>query len=100
MFFLLTFHNLRSGGVPGGVLDSELQLLTCNLLSTGIHTKQRLLGLGPKFIPPQLSHGGVRGGVHADDSLLGEGMDRLAEAFEDDVVGGEDGGEAITLCGG
>ena len=38
--------------------------------------KQRLLGLGPKLTPPQLTHGGVGGGVHGNDgnvSLKGWG---------------------------
>ena len=58
------------GGVPGGVLDGDgdLPRLLCGdvIRSGGIHTKQTLLGLGPKFIPPQLLHGGVGGGVHGD----------------------------------
>ena len=64
---LLGFPNICSGGVPGGVLDGELLLSGCILLSSGgMQTKQRLLGLGPYFIPPQPSHGGVKGGVQGD----------------------------------
>ena len=58
------------GGVPGGVLDGELLEEGALLWSGGIQTKQRLPGLGPKFTPPQLSHGGVGGGVHEDGEHL------------------------------
>ena len=36
-----------------------------------IHLKQRSAGLGPKLTPPQLVQGGVGGGVHVDEPLLG-----------------------------
>ena len=58
------------GGVPGGALDGELLHARDGLGSGGIHTKHTLLGLGPKFIPPQFIHGAVGGGVHRDDSLI------------------------------
>ena len=47
------------GGVPGGVVDGELLLICAAVGKGGIHLKQMLLGLGPKFIPPQELHGGV-----------------------------------------
>ena len=65
MFLELVVPNLCcvGGGVPGGVCEGELS--GGGLISRGgMHTKQRLPGLGPKFIPPQPSHGGVGGGVH------------------------------------
>ena len=68
----MAFPSRCCGGVPGGVHEGESLLSGGVLLSRGgIHTKQRLLGLGPKFIPPQLSHGGVGGGAHEDKSLPG-----------------------------
>ena len=33
--------------------------------------KQTLPGQGPKFGPPQLPHGGVGGGDHDDEPLVG-----------------------------
>ena len=38
----------------------------------GIHTKQELLGLGPKFTPPHFTHGGVGGRVHGEGPRQGE----------------------------
>ena len=82
---MITVSNLIVGGVPGGVLEGEM-LFCGDLHRKGeIHLKQRLFGLGPKLIPPQLVHGGVGGGVHDDESLLGGGRSRV-----DGVGGGED----------
>ena len=70
---MITVSNLIVGGVPGGVLEGEM-LFCGDLHRKGeIHLKQRLFGLGPKLIPPQLvhMHGGVGGGVHDDESQLG-----------------------------
>ena len=62
---VLAFPSRCCGGVPGGVREGEPLPSGGGLISRGgIHPKQRLLGLGPKFIPPQISHGGVGGGVH------------------------------------
>ena len=44
--------------------------------------------LGPKFIPPHLSHGGVGGGAQGYDSLLGKTWHYGAST---DVADGEDG---------
>ena len=59
--------NLSRGGVPGGVLDGELASGSGILCNVGMQPKQTLLGQGPKFMPPQLLHGGVGGGVHGDE---------------------------------
>ena len=88
------------GGVPGGVHEEE-SLISGGVFfsSGGIHPKQRLEGLGPKLIPPQLSHGGVGGGVHEDDihgKLEGCGrLPRAAEVSQVGVAGGEDGGVGV-----
>ena len=67
VFLVLVVPNLCCGGVPGGVCEGELLLSVGGLISSGgIHRKQRLSGLGPKFTPPQPTHGGVGGGVHGD----------------------------------
>ena len=52
----------------------------------GIQLKQISLGLGPKFIPPQLPHGGVGGGVHGV-----AGHDVLLACGGSGVAKGEDG---------
>ena len=72
---MISVSNLINGGEPGGVLDGELGLLLGRDLHSkgGIQLKQRLLGLGPKFTPPQPSHGGVGGGVHGYDPPIGGG---------------------------
>ena len=78
--------------MPGGVLDGDGDLpevLGGDLLcSGGIQTIHTLLGLGPKFIPPQLLQGGVGGGVHEDDRpLLGGGRSGAVKVREGVVVG-------------
>ena len=95
MFLLLAVANLFPRGVPGGVLEGELLLSGWGWV--GIHRIQRLLGLGPKFIPPQAVHGGFGGGDHGDNKpLLGGGESRDAG-----VVGGGEGcnvrGEELIL---
>ena len=95
LFLLLAVANLFPRGVPGGVLEGELLLSGCG--RGGIHRIQRLLGLGPKFIPPQAVHGGFGGGDHGDNKpLLGGGESRDAG-----VVGGGKGcnvrGEELNL---
>ena len=69
---ILAFPSTCCGGVQGGVHGVEL-LLSCSVLlfRGGINPNQKLLGLGPNLTPPQLSHGGVGGGVY-EDLLLGE----------------------------
>ena len=59
------------GGVPGGVLDGELVLSSDSICKGGMQAKQTLLGQGPKFVLPQLSHGGVGGGDHEYEVLPG-----------------------------
>ena len=70
---MFTTSHLNIGGVPGGVSEGELQRVESLLGKGGIHLKQRLLGLGPKFTPPQVVHGGVGGGVHGGEPLFGGG---------------------------
>ena len=62
--------NLSRGGVPGGVRDGELASGSGLLCNGGMQPKQILLGHGPKFTPPHVSHGGVGGGDHGDEPLL------------------------------
>ena len=72
---MILVSNRCGGGVPGGVLDGEIQLvLVCSVIICrgGIHTKQELPGLGPKFTPPHFSHGGVGGRVHGEGPRQGE----------------------------
>ena len=88
---------LSKGGVPGGVLDGELEQGSGWIVKGGMQAKQTLPGQGPKFAPPQLMHGGVGGGVHADGPLLGRAGCRGALVSE---VGGEDGSEVVTHCDG
>ena len=91
IFFLLAVSNLCcvGGGVPGGVCEGELS--GGGLISRGgMHTKQKLPGVGPKFIPPQPTHGGVGGGVHGDGED-GHGLSSRALAAEVGLAGGEDG---------
>ena len=71
MFVLSSY--LNRGGVPGGVVEGELLLGAPSLCRGGIQLKHMLLGLGPKFTPPQLVHGGVGGGVHGGEPLLSGG---------------------------
>ena len=88
---------LSKGGVSGGVLDGELVLGSGLIVKGGVQAKQTLPGQGPKFAPPQLMHGGVGGGVHADGPLLGRGGCRGALVSE---VGGEDVSEVVIHCDG
>ena len=86
----------KEGGVPGGVLDGDgdLSELLCGdlLCNGGIQTIHTLLGLGPKFIPPQLLQGGVGGGVHEDDRpLLDWGRSGDVKVREGVVTGGGGG---------
>ena len=81
----------KGGGVPGGVLDGELVVLGLGCKG-GTQAKQTLLGQGPKFIPPQLVHGGVGGGVHGAEPLLGWGRCSTVGPVVG-VAGGEDGVE-------
>ena len=57
--------------MPGGVRDGELDVLTGLLCKGGMQLKQTLLGEGPKLTPPQLSQGGVGGGVQGEGTQLG-----------------------------
>ena len=66
--------NLNRGGVPGGVLDGELASGSEFIDKGGMQPKQTLLGQGPKFIPPQLLHGGEGGGVHGVERDCGAGV--------------------------
>ena len=88
---------LSKGGVPGGVLDGELVSVSGLFCKGGMQLKQILLGQGPKLIPPQLSQGGVGGGVHGKDPLLGWGSCCAAGVPE---AGGGDGSYSISHCGG
>ena len=56
-----------------------------------MHPKQTLPGQGPKFGPPQLSHGGVGGGDHGDEPLAGTEGGCGAGVSGRGVAGGEDG---------
>ena len=82
----------KGGGVPGGVLDGDGDLSELLLCSGGIQTIHTLLGLGPKFIPPQLLQGGVGGGVHEDDGSLLDGGRSGAVKVREGVVTGGGGG--------
>ena len=75
------------GGVPGGVLDGDSGQGFDALSRGGRHGKHTLLGLGPKFKPPQFVHGGVGGGVHGSDPQLGGGG-RDADRVSGVTVGG------------
>ena len=77
---------LSKGGVPGGVLDGELVSVSGLFCNGSMQLKQILLGQGPKLIPPQLSQGGVGGGVHEEDPLLGWGSCCAVGASAADVV--------------
>ena len=84
IFHVLSFFPFNlgkgGGGVPGGVLDGD-PMQDSDVLRGGRQGKQTLLGLGPKLIPPQLMHGGVRGGVHERDTQPaggGRGADRVS----------------------
>ena len=86
--------SLRSGGVPGGVLageEGDRSLLICGdlICSGGRQRKHSLLGLGPKFIPPQVIQGGVGGGVHGDE--MGGGSRGAVNVFEGVGEGGGGG---------
>ena len=54
--------------------------------------KQTLLGHGPKLTPPQLSQGGLGGGVQGEDPQLGLEGDCVAGVSE---VGGADGSVGV-----
>ena len=53
-----------------------------------MHAKHTLVGLGPKFTPLHFIHGGVGGGVHGDDALLGGGQSK---------ADGRESGESVSL---
>ena len=85
---MFLFQSWQGGGaVPGGVLDGDSMQDSDVLRRGGRQGKQTLLGLGPKFRPPQLMHGGVGGGVHGRDTQLGGGG-RGADRVSGVTVGG------------
>ena len=85
-----TVYNLVVGGVLGGVIEGDLLFCGELLCWGGMHIMQRLLGLGPKFIPPQPVHGGLGGGDHGDSKPLQGGGGSCAAG----VVGGGEGWDA------
>ena len=65
------------------------------LFKGGMQPKQILLGLGPKVTPPHVPHGGVGGGDHDDEQLLGRGGCCDAGVSEG-VAGREDGSKDVA----
>ena len=68
-------------------------VLICN---GGLQPKQTLPGQGPKFGPPQLSHGWVEGDDHGDETLVGPECCFDAGVSGRGVAGREDGPTDVT----